>query len=234
MKSAIKSSCRERSAFESLERRALFSATAGIVDGTGVLEITGTAGDDMIFVEPDKLYPADLVRVSINVGFVGTFRTADFLNGIHITTGDGADLVVVYESVTADARIDSGIGNDTVAGGGGDDVIVGGAGNDILAGLAGNDSIDGGDGVDDIDGGEGNDLLSGGLGLDVIYGRGGFDTFTGDTLIEILDREAGEPDGQDTGGGGGGEEPTNPEEPCKHGADHPGKGNHYGHLKCRD
>ena len=58
-----------------------------------------------------------------------------------------------------------------------------GGGNDILAGQLGNDRLFGGLGRDTLIGGKGSDFLSGGAGQDTLFGGGGPDQFVFDTAL---------------------------------------------------
>ncbi|MGB7156976.1 MAG: calcium-binding protein [Tepidisphaeraceae bacterium] len=198
----------------SLESRRLLSAT--IVDG--VLTITGTGGDDEIFVYgretmfhyapgfsgPTLEFSA---RVERNGVELGTFKIDDF-NAIRIDAGGGNDRVRVYVDADrlpdddglflpmgirkrAPIHIEGGGGNDTLGGTGGDDTLVGGAGKDLLVGGAGNDLLSGGTGNDKVDGGEGDDSLFGGAGNDGLNGGAtGADLFAGGSGSDTADYAA--------------------------------------------
>ena len=181
-----------RATIETLETRRLYAAhaaavTAGVVDGT--LEVTGTGGDDQIFV---SMQPggSGLVQVESGSGLLGAFDPASFPNGIHVSGRAGDDLIVVFSTVQIPAHLEGNGGADVLAGGGGDDLIEGGIGNDQLAGGNGNDVLDGGGGKDDIDGGAGDDVLIGGHGGDHLAGGAGADTFKTNRPSEIADLTA--------------------------------------------
>ncbi|MFC3615396.1 M10 family metallopeptidase [Lutimaribacter marinistellae] len=89
-------------------------------------------------------------------------------------------------------HVDTGGGNDTIAGnqagnhirsGAGHDVLWGGDGEDRLIGASGDDVIDGGTGTDTVNGGDGNDSLIGGPAdtdlRDIIFGGAGDDRADG-------------------------------------------------------
>jgi Ca2+-binding RTX toxin-like protein len=182
-----------RATIETLETRRLYAAhaagvTAGVVGGT--LEVTGTGGDDQVFV---SMQPGGtgLVQVESGSGLLGRFDPASFPNGIHVAARAGDDLVVVFGDVLIPAHLEGGGGADVLAGGGGDDLIEGGIGNDQLAGGTGNDTLNGNGGRDDLDGGAGNDVLVGGHGVDHVVGGAGTDQFSSlDRPAEIGDRMA--------------------------------------------
>lgn len=82
--------------------------------------------------------------------------------------------------------INTGLGNDFIAGRGGNDELAGGSGADVITGGSGRDEIFGGQGddrlfgdagVDSIFGGLGSDVIGGGAGNDVLRGGKGADTF---------------------------------------------------------
>lgn len=130
-----------------------------------------------------------------NVSFnIGTHIEADngyihslngLLSGFFIPdlSAPGVDL-----RIGGDRRsvINTGAGNDFVAGRGGNDHLVGGSGRDVVTGGTGRDKIFGGhgndrlfgdSGSDSIFGGMGNDVIGGGAGNDVLRGYKGADTF---------------------------------------------------------
>lgn len=154
---------------------------------------TGTTGNDTI------LATADLV--SINLG--GTFGPA---NGIEVISSGGFYDVRISGSKNADrfdftnvtldgiSRIETGNGDDQVAGSRGNDYIGGGNGNDTFWGSDGNDTLLGGsgndlrpaegplhgsDGLDSLAGGAGDDLIGGGAGIDTLDGGDGADRLVG-------------------------------------------------------
>jgi Ca2+-binding RTX toxin-like protein len=132
-----------------LETRRLLAAT---LSTTGVLDITGTSGNDTLSV---ALSGTNVV-VKLNTAAPQNFA-ASKVKAIHANAGIGNDRVTIGISLPG-AVIHGADGNDT---------ITGGSGNDTLYGDNGNDSLLGGNGNDTMDGGAGNDTLS---------GQGGFDT----------------------------------------------------------
>lgn len=173
--------------FETLETRALLSA----VLAEGVLTVTGTDGNDMIWVfrDPDnKLVVAETVRPETKpetppTPTITKFALAD-VKAIVVNAGDGNDSVAMSHrhprSVLAiPGKLNGGNGNDALLGGLGNDALLGGPGNDRLDGNLGNDTLHGGAGNDWLVGGRGddklfgdagNDKLNGGLGKDVVDG----------------------------------------------------------------
>jgi Ca2+-binding RTX toxin-like protein len=125
------------------------------------------------------------------------------------TPTEWADSIYGY---SGDDWLDTGDGNDYVAGGSGADVIYGGldgnpleenndnidggSGIDVLYGESGNNTIYGGSDVywddylynnDYINGGIGDDWISGGSGNDIAYGGDGVDTIYGGAGADIFD-----------------------------------------------
>jgi T1SS-143 domain-containing protein len=138
-----------------------YSATGYI---SGVEEITGTSGNDVIMVASS--YQSDAAGGGITIdGGAGNDAIGGGAGNDTLLGGDGDDLI-------------SGLsGDDTLEGGAGNDTLYGGTGNDILRGGADNDVMYGGDGVDRLDGGAGNDILIGGKGDDALIGGAGNDLF---------------------------------------------------------
>ena len=165
----------------------------------GVMRITGTAGDDRIWIEPYS-----------NTSFaVHAFEGEGFENGSTSTmTLEGVAGVPVTRIV-----INGMGGNDRIwiAGGWGDlpVEIWGGAGNDTIIGGPRNDTIFGNLGKDHLEGGGGNDLLHGNGGHDRVIGNLGADRIFGDAGLDLLesgpgaDRLFGGIDGDTIAGGAG-------------------------------
>ncbi len=193
------------------------------VDGSGVLTITGTTGDDTIQV---RLTASNGYRIDANAQ--APIFITDPVTTIIVQAGDGNDTIVVASSVAVPTFIsgeggndtittngqrsdtlNGGEGNDTLSAGGGSDQLFGGngadllngnAGDDDLNGEAGNDTLNGGGGNDLLDGGADDDVLSGGAGNDEVHGGDGNDQITGDGGDDFLFGEA----GNDTITGSGG------------------------------
>ncbi|WP_283805466.1 tandem-95 repeat protein [Tardiphaga sp. OK246] len=165
------------------------SAAGYVYDGyrapsyiSGVEEIVGTDGDDVIMVSPS--YRSDAANGGIKIdGGKGN----DYLGGgagdDTIEGGDGNDVI---SGLGGNDKLSGGNGADTIYGGDGDDVIRGGGGNDKLFGDAGKDLIYGSDGADEIHGGGDNDELHGEGGDDTIYGDAGNDTVYGGDGKDII------------------------------------------------
>jgi Ca2+-binding RTX toxin-like protein len=140
-----------------LEDRRLLSAA--IVDG--VLTVEGTADADQIVVSLNTSDPlATKLDVKVN-DVVSSFDLAA-VTGIHISGGNGADVIKIDETAGA-INIPA-----TLLGGNGKDVLVGGSGNDRLEGGNGKDALSGGMGDDTLVGGRGKDALDGGEGTNVL------------------------------------------------------------------
>ncbi|HYO09216.1 MAG TPA: hypothetical protein VER17_09605 [Tepidisphaeraceae bacterium] len=172
---------------ESLESRRLLAASLA-ADGT--LNVTGTAGNDVIAVALDGVKQ----QIKVVEGTKITWFKATLVKKISAMLGTGADK---YDGTHASRpqTVDGEAGNDTIIGGTSADNLIGGLdndsvtgndGDDSLSGSGGRDSLDGGLGKDRIDGGSGNDTLRGGAhddrmfggaGSDIYYGDGGNDTF---------------------------------------------------------
>ncbi|QDT11344.1 calcium-binding protein [Planctomycetes bacterium K23_9] len=115
----------------------------------------------------------------------------------------GNDDVTFQSSVTADARLFGGAGNDLLRTGAGNDFLFGGDGNDSLYGRdgvdelfgeAGADRVFGMDDADFLYGGDQNDTLSGGAGDDQLWGDNGNDRVLGGAGFDTLHGGAGNDD----------------------------------------
>lgn len=118
-------------------------------------EVTGTAGDDVIFLTQD---PSGSVFAVVND--VETEIAAASAHLIKVSAGPGSDTVIADANVTQSRLV--------IYGGDGDDTIIGGSSDDAIFGEAGDDLLLGADGVDDINGGLGNDTVIGGFRGDVL------------------------------------------------------------------
>jgi serralysin len=161
--------------------------------GNDVFIITGTeaqgdsfageAGTDSIEVAGNDA--ATLSRFSATLSGVEAWVG----NGQAVLGTAGADSLEFsgLQSVSGLAYIDTGAGNDLVAGTRWADDLRGGAGNDTLYGNDGNDRLTGGIGVDLLDGGAGDDVfVFGGSNAlsDTMRGGAGFDA------VEIVGAQA--------------------------------------------
>ncbi|MEX2185188.1 MAG: Ig-like domain-containing protein [Pirellulales bacterium] len=130
-----------------------------VADGTavlsgGILRVGGGGGNDTLLV---SRVGSTTLRVSIN-GSTTDFPLAS-VTEIRVWGRDGNDTIVVDTSVSVNATIDAGGGNDIAYGGNGHDLIFGGGGVDLLFGNGGNDMLIGGAGSDLLVGGSGHDVL---------------------------------------------------------------------------
>ena len=110
---------------------------------------------------------------------------------IYVYAREGNDYVKFYSSVTHDAVIDGGPGNDRLYGGKGNDQLDGGDGDDRLYGNRGHDVLLGGSGNDSLYGSRDNDKLDGGDGNDKLYGSSGNDTLLGGPGHDYLTASSG-------------------------------------------
>jgi len=168
-----------------------------MVPGENALFVGGTSDADRIDLRPLK---SGAVRVTIRsdalepqpelaaVASVGKTTAAGKFTGvydpsagghIYVFAGPGDDTVHLLSSVTRDAVVYAGAGDDVVRGGSGDDELNGADGDDGLYGFSGNDRLDGGDGDDRLFGYRGDDLLLAGLGNDLLHGHLGDDVLVG-------------------------------------------------------
>ncbi|GAP96045.1 DUF4347 domain-containing protein [Leptolyngbya sp. NIES-2104] len=119
----------------------------------------------------------------IEVTYAGYTQVYSGVSSIEGDGGQGNDSILLDESITVNATLRGGAGNDNLRGGAGNDSIFGGVGNDQLAGGTGNDTLEGEDGDDQLVGGAGEDILRGGAGNDNLSG----DTGANDTAIAFRD-----------------------------------------------
>ena len=127
--------------FETLERRALLSATME----SGLLRVDGTAGDDQVSIERGSRGRIDVTVNGETESFRGGGVRTILARGL-----DGDDEIILGDSIKRNA---------TLLGGDGEDVLVGGAGRDVIVGGADDDDLDGGRRKDRIFGGEGEDVF---------------------------------------------------------------------------
>jgi Ca2+-binding RTX toxin-like protein len=157
---------------EEMEQRRLLSGTVtAIVLTGGMLNVSGSTGDDVIAVSTKD--SGSTIAV-----YSGTAQIAGFpassINGIVVNGNDGNDTVTT--TPPKPTTVNGGDGNDTITGSAGNDTIKGDAGNDSLTGALGNDDIEGGTGDDILDGSAGNDTVQGFQGADLLSGGTGTDT----------------------------------------------------------
>ncbi len=133
--------------------------------GERALFVGGSLGDDCVHV-----FTSSDGHLSVKMSHGPGWIEEEFEAGpdgltsgghVYVFTCDGDDEVDVDSSVTHDAEIYLGPGNDVGHGGSGNDKIDGDAGNDELKGGDGDDYLAGGAGKDELEGDDGNDILMG-------------------------------------------------------------------------
>lgn len=134
---------------EILEDRTLLAGSIlATLSSTGVLTVTGTAGNDFISIRQD-VGQILVFDQSIQVGTEAVAQVpAARVNSIVVQGMAGNDVI----------RLDQGSQPITIGAS-----ITGGSGTDFIVGGAGNDTITGGNALDTIWGGGGNDTLAGGI-----------------------------------------------------------------------
>src|SRR5688500_3104881 len=140
---------------QELESRRLL---ASIVKG--VLDVPGTAGDDVITMSLSSGDGLTLVVKTNNT--IESFPIPKITRGIRVRAGDGNDVVRVVQgngTVVTPVTIVGGSGNDSLTGGAGADSLLGGIGDDSLFGGDGNDTLQGDAGADTLNGGPGKNTL---------------------------------------------------------------------------
>jgi Ca2+-binding RTX toxin-like protein len=160
---------RRRAAIESLEARAMLTATLA----DGVLNIVGTDQPDAIRV---GIAGAE-VRVLVN-GVQSSFGIAN-VRSVNIAGHAGDDTIRIATDIIFSTLINGGDGNDRITGGGGRDVIHGGSGDDVISGGDNRDTLNGDAGADIIYGGKDIDRLNGGTENDLLIGGDGLDRLNG-------------------------------------------------------
>ena len=171
---------------ESLEQKKLLAADVGLSE-LGVLEITGTDGNDTVVVRQNS----DWVVVKTEGERIKFAR--DSVSSILFAGGDGddvfknrTDLPSVAYGNDGDDLLIGGRANDELRGGPGNDKLVGRKGDDSLHGDYGDDELRGGSGDDSLHGWFGNDLLVGGAGNDYLSGYEGDDVLKGNKGDDVL------------------------------------------------
>jgi Ca2+-binding RTX toxin-like protein len=159
---------------ESLEDRRLMSVTWA----AGVVNITGTVGNDQIYVrEIAGPLGAPWVQVEDN-GVLHNYLKV-FVTDIAADLRDGADLLAMDLALDVPLTAFGGDGFDVITCGAGDDDVNGGFDADWIFGNAGDDSLVGSAGLDLITGGAGNDTILGESDRDFLYGNDGQDSISG-------------------------------------------------------
>jgi ELWxxDGT repeat protein len=128
--------------------------TNGAVLFNGDLLIGGTAGDDVITVNPGGQGAG--VSVNLNGASLGQFNPT---GRIVVFGYAGNDDISVAGGVAQPAWLYGGDGNDRLKGGSGANVLLGGAGDDLLAGGSNRDLLIGGTGADRLVGDANDDIL---------------------------------------------------------------------------
>ncbi len=125
---------------EALEGRTLFAASVIEVSEVAVaggtqLQVIGTAKADNISISQTEA-GLKVMAVGFEQTLTGSYKS------IKVLAGAGNDRVTIDSSVTINAALYGGAGNDTLVGGAGDDQFVTiGGGKDIMTGNAGRDSF---------------------------------------------------------------------------------------------
>jgi Ca2+-binding RTX toxin-like protein len=167
-------SATQTSNVEMLEGRRLLSSSLS----SGLLTVTGTAGNDSIYVT--YRVADDSITVYEQGVLKGTYNWTTVKKlAVNRLAGNDSVSLNVPTSFGISATIDGGAGNDNLGGTGSADTITGGLGDDIVSGLDGNDKLDGGDGYDQVIGSNGNDTMLGGAGNDRMTGGDGNDSIDG-------------------------------------------------------
>jgi len=180
---------------------------------TGSVTINGTATPGQTLSASNTLADADGLGTigyqwkadGSNIGgaTASTYVLTEAQVGKAITvTANYTDGHGIAESVTSDALIPGGAGNDIFSGGVGKDTLYGDDGADWLYGGEGMDILNGGDGADWLYGGEGNDTLNGDAENDNLHGQAGNDVLSGGAGADIVSGG----DGNDTLSGGDGDD----------------------------
>ena len=187
-----------RNLFESLDPRVLLSA-AELVGSR--LEITGTAGDDVIIVHLNKRF-INLLTVAYNGDQIAHYALSA-VTQVSVDGGDGNDVIWIDSSLdpmSYATTLNGGAGDDVITGGGGVDLIDAGDGNDKVYGNGGNDVVNAGVGRDSVWGGIGNDNLTGAAGNDKLNGEAGNDVLVGDKGNDGMNGSDGDDVVYDSGG----------------------------------
>ncbi|MFN7779144.1 MAG: hypothetical protein ACK5RK_09760 [Betaproteobacteria bacterium] len=138
--------------------------------GVGNDTVDGGLGQDSVFLIDSTF------GLTLTLDSFGTVTLTD--------TGNGADVLISIEGVSA------GVLADTLVGDAAGNTFFGNDGNDVIDGAAGNDTLSGGNDNDTLVGGDGNDTLDGGAGDDTLLGGAGIDSLTGGTGLDVVDYAA--------------------------------------------
>jgi hypothetical protein len=144
----------------------------------GILNVTGSSGDDKIRISIGK----DSSKLAVKVNGAVTLFSLASVTKIKVDGLAGDDDICIKQKrggIDIATELAGGDGDDKIRGGDGNDLISGGAGKDKLRGNAGDDVLNGGDGADKLFGGRGDDSVIGGDGKDKVRGGGGGDVLDG-------------------------------------------------------
>ena len=136
-----------------------------VATGLGSLITGGGPDDDTIVLSTIVVDGQTQIAVNVNGVDVGRYHVD---GTIYIDSGAGDDTIIFDASITINAVISSGPGNDFIQSGGGNDTIDAGEGDDTILAGGGDDVIDGGAGNDQVDGQAGRDTVTTGNGRDVV------------------------------------------------------------------
>jgi Ca2+-binding RTX toxin-like protein len=148
--------------FEALEDRRLLAVTATFSAASGVLNVYGDSGDNVVEVSRNAA-GAILVNGGA-VAIVGGAPTVANTSLMNLFGLSGNDTLSLNESNGALPRAN-------LYGGGGNDVMTGGSGADLVFGQSGNDALLGRGGADLLFGGSNNDTMTGGDADDQAFGQ---------------------------------------------------------------
>ncbi len=127
------------------------SAALTVNQNAGLLTVTGTTGNDQISISQNGN------SYTVRNGSWSSVVTGSFTKVV-VKGNGGNDSIVLDKSVTENADLYGGAGNDTLAGGSGNDQLFAGAGSNVLYGQGGNDTfVTIGSTADSVSGGDGSD-----------------------------------------------------------------------------
>jgi PKD repeat protein len=113
----------------------------------GVLQVVGTAGNDIVHVSEAGGERLLLVADFLSDPWHLRSYAREDVQRIDAIMADGDDLAIVTNDLTIPAVLDGGQGRDILVGGSGDDMLIGGDDADLLLGGAGEDMLSGGPGL---------------------------------------------------------------------------------------
>jgi hypothetical protein len=169
-----------------------------VVAGTDLYIIGGLTTNDLVRVKPIGGSNTGSTGVQVTATLNGVSTTTNFnqaFSTIYVFGFKGNDSITLAASLTANASINLGNGNDMVNAGAGNNTITLGNGNDTTTVGDGNNVIVEGNGHDSITAGNGDNLIVAGLGKHTVSAGNGsnilFDgslqlTQPGDSLRQVL------------------------------------------------